>query len=89
LIYATGGIAFGKVHARVADALIPATFSDSRVRMGFTLGAGVEYAFAENLTGRVEYLYTIYRNKNMFAFPYLTSSTYQTSVLRGGVNYRF
>ena len=52
LIYGTGGGAFGNVQA--AAGALP--FSSS-TQTGWTAGAGVEFAFTPNLTGKVEYLY--------------------------------
>lgn len=57
---------------------------------GWTLGAGVEHAFTDNFTGRVEYRYSnfgIVENHNPAAIFYgkhdLTSST-----LRVGISYK-
>ncbi|RUW97818.1 porin family protein, partial [Mesorhizobium sp. M2A.F.Ca.ET.037.01.1.1] len=36
----------------------PTADSSSHTKAGWTLGAGVEYAFAQNWTTRVEYRYT-------------------------------
>ncbi len=53
LIYGTGGGAFGNVQAgTVAGGLF-----QSATQIGWTGGAGVEFAFTPNLTGKIEYLY--------------------------------
>jgi outer membrane immunogenic protein len=54
LIYMTGGWAFADVDVR--NTAVPVAYGD--IRNGWTLGAGAEYAFADNLTGRLEYRYT-------------------------------
>ncbi len=59
LFYVTGGWAFGDVEitkATGAGATPFATYGDTR--NGWTAGAGIEHAFTNNLTARVEYRYT-------------------------------
>jgi outer membrane immunogenic protein len=66
LIYGTGGLAYGHVHANTAfndpsfDAsLVPVTFTGatSDTKTGWTAGAGIEYALSPNWTVGAEYLY--------------------------------
>jgi outer membrane immunogenic protein len=64
LIYATGGLAYGEVKTNISNSEV---FSDgvsrlflganTDVRVGWTAGAGLEYAFTSNWTLRGEYLY--------------------------------
>ncbi len=61
LFYATGGLAFAQVDTKywtVGGASAPF----SSVKSGWTLGAGVEYAFNNNWTARAEYRYTQFQN---------------------------
>jgi outer membrane immunogenic protein len=59
LVYATGGAAFGGL--RTTDSLTAGgattTVNTTANRVGWTVGGGVEWAFAFNWTARVEYLY--------------------------------
>jgi outer membrane immunogenic protein len=60
LLYATGGLAYG--HAQLATNLVsafPFTFpaSASVTKVGWTVGAGVEWGFAGNWSAKVEGLY--------------------------------
>jgi outer membrane immunogenic protein len=62
LFFATAGAAFGSLEAGVTGAGVaglspaPGTFQNSTV-VGWTAGAGVEFAFAQNWTAKVEYLF--------------------------------
>lgn len=66
LVYATGGLAYGGVNmsATLQQTLTPSIllanaakgdFFDNRV--GWTVGAGLEWAFARHLSAKIEYLY--------------------------------
>ncbi len=63
LIFATGGLAYGRVTAASTgsgfDGFGTDTFtgSASGVRAGFAVGGGIEYAFTNNLSVKAEYLY--------------------------------
>jgi outer membrane immunogenic protein len=95
LFYGTGGVAFGDVQA--AAGAYPFA---SGTQTGWTAGAGIEWAFAPNWTGKVEYLYVDLGN---FSCPYagcgainaamtLTSPTTVTlteNIIRAGINYKF
>ncbi len=93
LIYGTGGGAFGNVQA--AYAALP--FS-STTQVGWTAGAGVEFAFTPNLTGKVEYLYVDLGNQSCAqancaggttAAPLNTTVSFTENVVRAGINYKF
>ena len=111
LAYVTGGLAYGNVKnsltytavfPAVAGALFTGTNSASSGRIGWTLGAGAEYAFASNWTMKLEYLYTDLGNSSvstvtafgpaipvqpLFA-PVVTRRTAFHTV-RAGLNYKF
>lgn len=60
MLYGLGGVAFGDIKQSVggpniASALTPAT---DNIHTGWTAGAGIEYAFTNNLIGGLEYRYT-------------------------------
>jgi len=84
LIYGTGGGAFGNVQAGSTGSF------DTGTQIGWTVGAGVEFAFTPNLTGKVEYLYVdlgnFSCNVNCAAG---TSVTFTENVVRAGINYKF
>jgi outer membrane immunogenic protein len=87
LLYATGGLAIGDVHAW--DALTPA--AGSEFRAGWTLGAGVEAAFAPNWTVKLEYLYVDLGKAHYFDIVPGVPETvsFNTNIVRAGINYRF
>lgn len=89
LVYLTAGYSFGKISTQVSDTTIPAFLKSSDMRGGWVLGAGIEYAFTDNISFKTEYLYTSYSQKTILGAPYTTSSRISTSILRAGVNYHF
>ena len=72
----TGGLAYGDVSysstdpisGRVGtDSAYPAAFS--RTKVGWTAGAGAEWAFAPNWSAKIEYLYIDLGNELTIANP--------------------
>lgn len=87
LPYLTAGAAFGDVKGSVLGV---ASFSDTRI--GWTGGGGLEYAFVDNWTAKIEYLYVDLGKANCNATcsggdPF--DVTFKTGIVRGGVNYKF
>jgi outer membrane immunogenic protein len=64
LVYATGGAAFGDFQTTIFD---PGVFSESvyPLRVGWTVGGGLEYAIDNNWSVRAEYRYTDYGSFNV------------------------
>ncbi|GMB80641.1 porin family protein [Shinella zoogloeoides] len=62
LIYGTGGYAF--TNAKVTN--VTTGVNDKETFHGWTIGAGVEHAFTDNLAGRIEYRYTDYKKSDVF-----------------------
>ncbi|MCK0197066.1 porin family protein [Ancylobacter sp. 6x-1] len=82
LPYVTGGFAYGSNKVNL-DYSTPV--SEKNTQTGYTIGAGVEYAFTSNLSAKVEYLWTD-----------LGDDTYagrkvdvDFNTVRAGINYRF
>ncbi|MDQ2084215.1 porin family protein [Xanthobacteraceae bacterium Astr-EGSB] len=78
--YVTGGLALGGVKA--TDVL---GNSRDETKAGWTVGTGVEFAFAPQWTAKVEYLYVDLGNVEFAG----NKTDFYTNVVRGGVNYRF
>lgn len=82
LAYATGGFAYGG-----AEVTIPG-FSDDQTHVGWTIGGGVEHAFTDALTARVEYLYTDLDDET-YTLDVPRSAGAEFSTVRAGLNYKF
>jgi outer membrane immunogenic protein len=88
LPYITGGGAFGGV--RATDAItIPGSGNFlgglSDVRLGWTAGAGLEYAFNQDWSAKIEYLYVDLGSDILV----LDDVKFSAHLIRGGVNLRF
>jgi outer membrane immunogenic protein len=86
LLYVTGGFATAKVEANVT---VPAgfgvftgTWTDSHTLYGWTVGAGIEYAFLNNWSLKAEYLYVRFENQ---AYQFLGTPLFP-AFQRGGLN---
>jgi outer membrane immunogenic protein len=81
--YVTGGLAFGNFQAGNVFG------TSNTTNAGWTLGAGVEYAFAGNWTVKAEYLYVDLGNFNCSTCIAGTSVNSTMNLVRGGVNFHF
>ena len=86
LPYITGGAAFGNVKMTPA-----AGTSTTQTRVGYAVGAGVEYAFLGPWSAKVEYLYTDLGSSTCGAATcgIDTNVKYNANLVKVGVNYRF
>jgi outer membrane immunogenic protein len=86
LPYITGGAAFGGTEANRAGFL-----GSSDTNFGWTVGAGLEGAIANNWTAKIEYLYADLGSTSCSAINcgVATNVDLRLNVLRGGLNYRF
>jgi outer membrane immunogenic protein len=105
MIYATGGVAYGggSSNFSVFDSRNGLFFSSnpSSSRVGWVVGGGVEYAITNNITIKGEYLYadlgtnTINTVGNAAVEQFFPGSvatakfSYNASIFRAGVNYKF
>jgi outer membrane immunogenic protein len=102
LLYVTGGLAYGDVDFAaqtdfrpVGTEQYPAAFTKTKV--GWTVGAGAEWAFAQNWSAKVEYLYMDLGNESTIAIPIPALPPFQLGygwktqeqIARVGVNYKF
>lgn len=91
LIYATGGLAMGSVSVNVNDwRAVPFFGSNSSFSAGWALGAGLEYAFTDRISGKAEYMFSSLGSKELFVFsPDWVNTGLNVSQIRAGVNYHF
>jgi outer membrane immunogenic protein len=97
LIYATGGLAYASFDTGDDNFLgvgINPLFAngDDDTVWGWTIGAGVEWAFTNNLTARLEYRYTSFDrdNNTFFVTPgFSTDDSADFHAVRLGVSYKF
>jgi len=85
--YVTGGLALGDIRAST-----PGFAGNNTTNAGWTVGAGVEVAIANNWSAKAEYLYVDLGKNNCGlacgAAP-IDNVSFTAHVLRGGLNYRF
>jgi outer membrane immunogenic protein len=96
LLYGTGGVAFADVEGGPSSGPF-----ESHTQIGWTAGAGLEFAFAPNWTAKVEYLYVDLGNTscttNCFGstgpggviFADTTNVKLTENVIRAGINFKF
>jgi outer membrane immunogenic protein len=86
MIYATGGFAFAGASGSFGNLIDE---GDDTIT-GWTLGAGVEYAFTNNLTTRLEYRYTSYdREGSVFNNVNVGGDDFDFHTVRLGLSYKF
>lgn len=89
LPYVTGGFAYGNVKNSLVT---PAgVFSNDNTQYGWTIGGGLEYAFTNNLTAKIEYLYVDLDKESITVPGGVFNANVETkfSVVRAGLNYKF
>lgn len=88
LLYAKGGGAWER--ADFTQAIGGEIFDVSNTRSGWTVGGGGEYAFTDWLTGFVEYDFYDFGTTNVpFGAAFGSDVKETTSVLKGGLNFKF
>jgi outer membrane immunogenic protein len=96
LFYATGGAAFGDIHhdyyggTLFAASPIP-FYSRSKAQVGWTVGAGIEYALNNNWSVRGEYRYTQFGSQSdvIFGTGAFPRHTIEEHAVRVGFSYKF
>ena len=93
LVYVKGGYAYSDNRDTLTFAGIPVAFAlDQNHRDGYTVGAGLEYMFAQNWSGKAEYQYYNFGDSRFIAPAVLVpfgSFHNDEHTLKVGINYRF
>jgi len=95
LIYATGGLAVANIKSYYTylGGIGFAGGGDyfSATRTGWTMGAGLEYAFADNISARVEYRYSDFGSKTNHTVNWYSTerNSYTEQAVRIGLTYHF
>ncbi|MFB9948290.1 outer membrane protein [Rhizobium puerariae] len=88
LIYGTGGLAYGHIDYKASVGGVKA-IDDDKTKVGWVLGAGVEHAFTDHLTAKVEYQYVNFDHFNAGDSALWTKATPDFHSIRVGLNYKF
>ncbi len=89
LFFVTGGYAGIDMHGSFSDSF--GNYGSQNVwHNGGIVGAGIEYAFTNNISLKGEYLYAPMQSQTYFAgTPAETSTGLDISIFRAGLNYKF
>ncbi len=90
LVYGTAGVAFGEIESGASVAGLGG-ISTKTDHVGWTAGAGLEYAFTDNVSLSTEYLYVDLGDENLIDFGAAATLDVETQfhTLKVGLNYRF
>jgi len=93
LLYAKGGYAYSDYSESLTLFGVPQAFAlNSSHHDGFTVGAGLEYMFAQNWSAKAEYQYYNFGKTNFLAplpLPAFGSTRNDEHTFKVGLNYRF
>lgn len=89
LPYVTGGVAWANNQIKVSS--IGFNLSQDKLHTGWVLGAGVEYAFTNHISAKVEYLYADLGREGYLdnLVPGGVNFDGHVQTVKAGVNYRF
>jgi outer membrane immunogenic protein len=93
LLYVKGGYAYSDFNESLTFGGVPQAFAlNSNHHNGYTVGAGLEYMFAQNWSAKVEYQYYDFGKTNFVTPAVLTafgSTRTDEHTVKAGINYRF
>jgi len=95
LLYATGGFAFADVETSVtaSNGVNSVSMSNDDIKTGYTVGGGIEWAFAPSWSLKSEYLYVDLGDESLSSSTPAGTFTSDTltdfHTVRLGLNYRF
>ncbi len=89
LVYATGGLAYGRVEATCC---VVGETDETKWRWGYAVGGGIEMMLMPNWSAKAEYLYVNLgdrTNYHVIASGHDESVLVRSSIVRVGLNYHF
>ncbi|WP_395451103.1 outer membrane protein [Aminobacter sp. UC22_36] len=86
LVFGTGGLAVGRVHGELEGA--GPVWDNEHTNVGWAAGAGVEYAFTQNWTAKLEYMHIDLGWTDRTGPAEFTTDA-DFDALRFGINYKF
>jgi outer membrane immunogenic protein len=94
LVFGTAGAAFSGLQGVLNQPGLTTAIFTLPPQLGWTAGAGLEYAFTEAISAKVDYLYvnlgTLACPTPTFCGPFAAHSlSFSENLIRAGVNYRF
>jgi outer membrane immunogenic protein len=97
LIFITGGFAVAGIEASVNEVDDGVIFTDRKTQFGWTAGGGFEWAFLQNWSLKVEYLYVRLEDAVFFETPIITTTgivrprfvPLDDHIVRAGLNFHF
>jgi outer membrane immunogenic protein len=95
LVYATGGLAYGNVDARLSSPAAPGTFERrDGTQVGFVVGGGLEHKLSRDWSAKVEYQYIDLGSERLLGTPGFAgfhTNDLDTAfhTVRLGLNYQF
>jgi outer membrane immunogenic protein len=90
LLYVKGGYAFADNNESVTNAGAPVGFAFNNGHSnGYTVGAGLEYMFAQNWSAKIEYQYYNFGSSSFVTPVEAGSFTTDEHTVKAGVNYHF
>jgi len=87
--YVTAGGAYGDVRVTASLPVLGLSNSVSKDQLGWTVGAGIEYAMFGNWTAKLEYLYVDLGSFTAATLPAINDVSFKENIIRAGLNYKF
>jgi outer membrane immunogenic protein len=91
MLYGKGGVAWANTNFGTDLFTFPILLSSDKTRTGWVLGVGVEYAFWDNWTAKLEYNYMDFGSENFVfvGFPVGFNVDNNVQTVKFGINYKF
>jgi outer membrane immunogenic protein len=83
MVFGTGGLAIADLEAKANG------ISDSKTKVGWTAGAGIEGAVTQNVTARLEYMYQDYGRETFSLGGQNYKTDLDSNQVRFGMSYKF